>query len=78
MGAAAHRATRSARPAEVERAWYVVDATDQVLGRLATRVASILRGKHKVIFTPHVGQSMYSASPLNDSGSVMPSPSLFR
>ena len=54
MGAAAHRATQSAKPAEIERTWFVVDATDVVLGRLATRVASILRGKHKPIFTPHV------------------------
>ena len=54
MGAAAHRATQSARPAEIERRWFVVDATDAVLGRLATQVASILRGKHKAIFTPHV------------------------
>ena len=54
MGAQAHRATRSARPHEVERRWLVVDATDQVLGRLSTRVASILRGKHRPLFTPHV------------------------
>ncbi len=54
MGASAHRATQSTRPADVERQWYVVDATDVVLGRLATRVASILRGKHKPTFTPHV------------------------
>jgi large subunit ribosomal protein L13 len=54
MGAQAHRATRSARPAEVERRWVVVDAEDQVLGRLSTRVASLLRGKHRTIFTPHV------------------------
>jgi large subunit ribosomal protein L13 len=54
MGATAHRATQSARPADVERAWYIVDATDLVLGRLATRVASVLRGKHKPSFTPHV------------------------
>jgi len=54
MGASAHRATQSARPAEVERQWFVIDATDQVLGRLATRIASMLRGKHKPIFTPHV------------------------
>jgi large subunit ribosomal protein L13 len=54
MSAQAHRATQSAKPAEVERRWYVVDATDQVLGRLATRIASVLRGKHKPIFTPHV------------------------
>jgi len=39
---------------EVDRAWYVVDATDQTLGRLATQVAVLLRGKHKPIFTPQV------------------------
>ena len=54
MGAAAHKATQSAKRADVERSWFVVDATDVVLGRLATRVATILRGKHKPIFTPHV------------------------
>src|SRR5262245_65946033 len=54
MGAQAHRATQSAKPAEVVRRWYVVDATDQVLGRLATRLATVLRGKHKPIYTPHV------------------------
>jgi large subunit ribosomal protein L13 len=54
MGAQAYRATQSARPADVERRWYVVDAEDQVLGRLASRVAGILRGKHKAVFTPHV------------------------
>ena len=51
---AAAGTTRSARPAEVERRWLVVDAADQVLGRLATRVATVLRGKHKATFTPHV------------------------
>ena len=59
MGVSAHRATRSARPAEIERHWYVVDATDQVLGRLATRVASMLRGKHRANFTPHVDTGDY-------------------
>jgi large subunit ribosomal protein L13 len=54
VGAQAHRATQSAKPAEVEKRWYVVDATDQVLGRLSTRIATVLRGKHKPIFTPHV------------------------
>ena len=54
MSASAHRATKSARAEDVQRRWLVVDAEDQVLGRLATRVASILRGKHKPIFTPHV------------------------
>ncbi|MEE9279724.1 MAG: 50S ribosomal protein L13 [Myxococcota bacterium] len=46
--------TRSARPQDVERAWFVLDAQDQVLGRVATRVATFLRGKHKAAFTPHV------------------------
>ena len=40
--------------AGVNRDWYVVDAADQTLGRLTTRIANVLRGKHKVIFTPHV------------------------
>jgi large subunit ribosomal protein L13 len=48
------RPTRSTKPAEVDARWYVVDAADQVLGRLAARVASVLRGKHKAAFTPHV------------------------
>ena len=59
MGVQAHRATKSAKPAEVEHRWFVVDATDQVLGRLATRVATVLRGKHRVIFTPHVDTGDY-------------------
>jgi len=54
MGIQAHRATQSAKPAEVEHRWYVADANDQVLGRLATRIATVLRGKHKAIYTPHV------------------------
>jgi len=54
MGVQAHRATRSAKPGEVVPIWYVVDATDQVLGRMATRIAVLLRGKHRALFTPHV------------------------
>jgi large subunit ribosomal protein L13 len=46
--------TYSAKIAEVERRWFVVDATNKPLGRLASSVARILRGKHKPIFTPHV------------------------
>jgi len=46
--------TLSAKPAEVARDWYLVDATDKVLGRLASQIALRLRGKHKTIFTPHV------------------------
>ena len=46
--------TYSARPRDVTRAWFVVDATDKVLGRLATGIAARLRGKHKAIYTPHI------------------------
>ena len=46
--------TFSAKAHEVQRDWFVVDATDRVLGRLASQIALRLRGKHKVIFTPHV------------------------
>jgi large subunit ribosomal protein L13 len=46
--------TYSAKPGEVERTWYVVDASELSLGRLATRVATVLRGKHKAQYTPHV------------------------
>ncbi len=46
--------TYSAKPGEVEKKWYVVDADGVVLGRLATQIANILRGKHKPTFTPHV------------------------
>ena len=42
------------KPAEVVRQWYIVDATDLTLGRLATQVASVIRGKHKPVFTPNV------------------------
>ncbi|MBI3967415.1 MAG: 50S ribosomal protein L13 [Chloroflexi bacterium] len=42
------------KKADIQRDWYVIDATDLVLGRLATRVATVLRGKHKQLFTPSV------------------------
>ena len=48
-----------AKPHEVERKWYIIDAEGKTLGRLATEVASILRGKRKVIFTPHVDTGDY-------------------
>ncbi len=51
--------TISAKPESVERDWYVVDATDKTLGRLATEVARRLRGKHKPIYTPHVDTGDY-------------------
>ena len=46
--------TLSVKPSEVQKKWYLIDAEDLVLGRLASIVAKILRGKHKTCFTPHV------------------------
>jgi large subunit ribosomal protein L13 len=46
--------TFSPKPSDIQRAWHVVDAEGLVLGRLATEVARILRGKHKPIFAPHI------------------------
>ena len=46
--------TYSPKPADVQRQWYVIDATDVVLGRLASQVAQLLRGKHKPIYAPHL------------------------
>ncbi|MDV6013088.1 50S ribosomal protein L13 [Haloechinothrix sp. LS1_15] len=46
--------TYSPKPGEITRAWHVIDAKDVVLGRLATEVATLLRGKHKATFAPHV------------------------
>jgi large subunit ribosomal protein L13 len=46
--------TYQPKTGEIERKWYVVDAAGQILGRLATRIASVIRGKHKPSFVPHV------------------------
>lgn len=46
--------TYSAKPLEVERKWYLIDAEGEILGRLATKIANILRGKNKPEYTPHV------------------------
>jgi len=46
--------TYSPKPGEIERQWHVIDASDVVLGRLATHAATLLRGKHKPVFAPHV------------------------
>ncbi len=51
--------TFMASPATIDRKWYVVDATDMTLGRLASGVASVLRGKNKPIFTPHMDTGDY-------------------
>ena len=46
--------TYTTKPDDINREWYVVDATGQTLGRLASQIASVLRGKHKPIFSPHM------------------------
>ena len=60
---------------EVSRNWYVIDATDMTLGRLAAKVATILRGKHKPTFTPHVDCGDYvivvNASKVNLTGNKL-------
>ena len=48
------KTTKSAKPAEVEKKWHLIDADGLVVGRVATIIANILRGKHKPSFTPHV------------------------
>lgn len=53
------RTTYMAKPHEVERKWYVVDAAGQTLGRLSSEIASILRGKYKPTYTPHVDTGDY-------------------
>lgn len=49
-----HVRTYSPKPADITRQWHVIDATDVVLGRLASQAATLLRGKHKAIFAPHM------------------------
>jgi large subunit ribosomal protein L13 len=51
--------TYSPRPTDIDRAWYVVDARDAILGRLSSRVAHILRGKHKPTYAPHMDVGDY-------------------
>ncbi len=51
--------TFMASPAPIDRKWYVVDATDMTLGRLASEVAKVLRGKNKPVFTPHMDTGDY-------------------
>ena len=67
--------TWTAKAADLKSDWYVVDATDQVLGRLASGVAAILRGKHKPTFTPHLNTGdhvvVINASKVKVTGSKM-------
>jgi large subunit ribosomal protein L13 len=51
--------THSTKPSEIERQWYVVDAEGQTLGRLASEIAKILKGKHKPIYAPHLDTGDY-------------------
>jgi large subunit ribosomal protein L13 len=51
--------TYTPKPADIQREWFVIDAKDQTLGRLATQVAVLLRGKHKPIFAPHMDVGDY-------------------
>jgi len=51
--------TFMAKPATITRRWFVVDATDQVVGRLAVQIANILRGKHRPQYTPHIDTGEY-------------------
>ncbi|MEN0066293.1 MAG: 50S ribosomal protein L13 [Myxococcota bacterium] len=67
--------TYSAKPGEVERNWFVVDASEYNLGRLASRIATVLRGKHKPTFTPHVDTGDFviviNASQVNLTGAKL-------
>ena len=46
--------TQSAKPANIERKWYIIDAEDQIVGRMCTQIAHILRGKNRPYYTPHI------------------------
>ena len=75
--------TFSAKPLEVTREWYVVDATDKIVGHLAAEIAARLRGKHKPEYTPHVDTGDFivvinASKRCNNATRVVPSKSLLR
>ena len=74
--------TISAKPAEVERDWYLVDASGKTLGRLASEIARRLRGKHKPVYTPHVDTGDYivviNAEKIHVSGNKVTDKKYFR
>lgn len=74
--------TFSARPADVQREWLVVDADGRTLGRLATQIATVLRGKHKPIYTAHIDTGdhvvVVNASRVRLTGSKLEKESYFR
>jgi len=63
--------TYSPKPGDVQRQWYVIDAEDVVLGRLASHVAQLLRGKHKPVFAPHVDTGDFVVARCRDCGGVL-------
>ena len=74
--------TFSATPSDIEQHWYVVDAEGMVLGRLATEIARVIRGKHKPIFTPHMdtgdGVIVINASKVRVTGRKLEQKEYFR
>lgn len=74
--------TYSVKAGEIERRWYVVDAQGKILGRVATEVARILRGKHKPTYTPHLDTGDFvivvNAEKIQLSGNKMDQKSYFR
>ena len=74
--------TFSAKPSDIEQQWFVVDAEGMVLGRLATEIARVIRGKHKPIFTPHMdtgdGVIVVNASKVRVTGRKLEQKEYFR
>ncbi len=74
--------TYSIKPKEIDRHWYLLDATNQVLGRLATRIAQLLMGKHKPIFTRHLDTGDYvvviNASKISVTGDKLKQKNYYR
>lgn len=74
--------TYSIKPKEIDRRWYLLDATNQVLGRLATRIAQLLMGKHKPIFTRHLDTGDYvvviNASKISVTGDKLKQKNYYR
>ncbi|HMV66431.1 MAG TPA: 50S ribosomal protein L13 [Myxococcota bacterium] len=74
--------TYQAKPGEIDASWYVIDASGLHLGRLATRIAHVLRGKHKPTFTPHVETGDYvvvvNASKIELTGSKLDTKRYYR
>jgi large subunit ribosomal protein L13 len=74
--------TYAVKAGEIERRWWLVDATDQTLGRLATRIATLLEGKHKAIYSPHLDTGdhvvVVNAKAIRVTGNKLQQKSYFR